>query len=69
METHNHVHQHVHKTEHPDSVEIGTAGKGGGIKVYHTASDAKGFKEKIDAMKDILDHAQKKFGVVANEKA
>lgn len=34
-------------TEHPDSLEIGTPGKGGAIKVYGNYANKEAFKEKI----------------------
>jgi hypothetical protein len=39
---------HKHINENADSLEIGTAGKGGVIKVYGNFLDPVTFKEKID---------------------
>lgn len=38
----------VHKTEHSDSITIGTPGKGGEIKVYFNASDLSEAEKRID---------------------
>lgn len=38
----------IHRTEYPDSIEIGRLGKGGIIKVYVDASDLTGAQRKID---------------------
>ncbi|MEN6610894.1 MAG: hypothetical protein ABFC24_08625 [Methanoregulaceae archaeon] len=36
------------RTEYPDSIEIGTSGKGGVIKVYFNADDLVGAKRRIE---------------------
>jgi len=38
----------VQRTEYPDSIEIGTPGKGGNIKVYFDASDLSGAQKRIE---------------------
>lgn len=38
----------VHRTEYPDSIEIGTPGKGGNIKVYFDANDLTGAQKRIE---------------------
>lgn len=35
------------RTEYPDSIEIGTPGKGGNIKVYFDANDLAGAQKRI----------------------
>jgi hypothetical protein len=60
MEEHKHTHAHRHETVFPDSVEIGTAGKGGGFKVYHNADDVAGFNKKIDNMAEVMKHLREK---------
>ena len=45
--------------ENPDSLEIGTPGKLGAIKCYHTFSDPEGFIEKIKNAKKVRDEANK----------
>jgi hypothetical protein len=37
----------THKTDYPDSVEYGTPGKHGVLKVYFDASDEEGSKKRI----------------------
>jgi len=39
--------RHIHISENPDSIEVGTPGKGGTIKVYGNFRDPEGFKAKI----------------------
>lgn len=39
--------RHIHISEDPDSIEVGTPGKGGCIKVYGNFRDPEGFKAKI----------------------
>ena len=39
--------RHFHISENPDSIEVGTPGKGGTIKVYGDFRDLEGFKAKI----------------------
>jgi len=47
--------------QNPDSLEIGTAAKGGGIKVYGNFSREAEFKNKIDSAKKILDYAREQL--------
>lgn len=42
----------------PDSLEIGTPGKGGAIKIYGDYSDSDAMKEKIDKAKELRDYAR-----------
>lgn len=46
---------HLHRTidDCKDSIEIGTPGKGGAIKVYGDASDPEKFMRKIENMLEI----------------
>ena len=46
----------------PDSLEIGTPGKGGAIKVYGNASDKEVFQKKLDNMLELRANAQAKMG-------
>lgn len=44
------IYQHVHRDEGPkytDSIEIGTAGKGGALKVFGNLDDPEGFERRI----------------------
>ncbi|WP_067047609.1 hypothetical protein [Methanofollis ethanolicus] len=41
--------RHIHISEDPDSIEVGTPGKGGCIKVYGNFRDPEGFRAKIKA--------------------
>lgn len=44
------IYQHVHRDEGPrytDSIEIGTAGKGGALKVFGNLDDPEGFEKRI----------------------
>lgn len=55
--------------ENPDSLEIGTAGKGGAIKVYGNFDNPESFKSKIDNAVSIREYANSKInnGGVKNE--
>lgn len=48
--------------ENPDSLEIGTPAKGGGIKVYGNFNEPDGFKKKIDNAIEIRNYANSKIG-------
>lgn len=53
--------------ENPDSLDIGTAGKGGNIKVYGNFNDPDAFKVKVDNAIELRSYAQLKIdGVVKN---
>lgn len=39
--------RHYHYSVDPDSIEIGTPGKGGAVKIYGDFRDPDGFREKI----------------------
>lgn len=39
--------RHIHISEDPDSIEVGTPGKGGCIKVYGNFRDPEAFQAKI----------------------
>jgi len=45
----------------PDSISIGTDGKGGCIKCYGDAKDLDSFKKKFDNMVELRIHANKKM--------
>lgn len=52
---------HLHKWSGPqylDSIEIGTAGKGGSMKVYFDANDVPGSKKRVDAAVEVRKYAQ-----------
>lgn len=49
--------------ENPDSIEIGTAGKGGAIKVYGNYDNADAFKLKIDNALMVREYANSKLNV------
>ena len=46
-----------------DSLEVGTAGKGGSIKVYGDFNDLDAFKKKIDNAVIARSYANEKLGV------
>lgn len=48
--------------ENPDSIEIGTPAKGGGIKVYGDFSKPDEFKKKIDNAVEVRKYTQAKIG-------
>ena len=54
---------HLHRTidDCKDSIEIGTPGKGGAIKVYGDASDPEKFIQKIENMLEIRRQAAQKL--------
>lgn len=54
--------RHIHISENPDSLEIGTPGKGGAIKVYGNFSDPDGFREKIQNAYELRKHAAELLG-------
>lgn len=39
--------RHIHISEDPDSIEVGTPGRGGAIKVYGDFRNPEGFRAKI----------------------
>lgn len=49
--------------ENPDSIEIGTASKGGGIKVYGNFDDIEAFKKKILNAKQVMEYARANLSV------
>ncbi len=49
--------RHIHISEDPDSIEVGTPGKGGCFKVYGNFRDPEGFKAKIKAAYDLRRYA------------
>lgn len=49
-------------TENPDSLDIGTPGKGGAIKVYGNAANKEEFQKKVENMLEIRANAQSKMG-------
>lgn len=48
----------IQRTENPDSLEIGTPGKGGTIKIYSDFCDKEGFRKKIDNAIELLEYAR-----------
>ncbi len=46
-----------------DSLEIGTPGKSGCVKIYGNFEDKEGFKNKIDAAKEVREYAQANLAV------
>lgn len=56
-------HEHIHKTENSDSIEIGTPSKGGAIKVYSNFSNEEEFKTKIDIAIRVREYTNQKLGV------
>lgn len=56
-------HEHIHRSENPDSLEIGTASKGGGIKVYGNFLNKDDFKIKIDKAIEVRRYAQDKLEI------
>lgn len=45
-------------TEDPDSINIGSASKGGSIKVYGSFDKPEEFKKKIANAKEVMDYAR-----------
>ncbi len=43
------THLHAHRNTDPDSIEIGTPGKGGAVKIYGNTSNPEEFARKIEA--------------------
>ena len=54
----------LHKTENPDSLEIGTPSKGGAIKVYGDFINPDGFKAKIDNAIEVRNYTKSKLGLM-----
>lgn len=54
--------RHIHISENPDSLEIGTPGKGGAIKVYGNFSDPETFRSKIKNAYELRNHAAALLG-------
>jgi len=52
----------IHKTENPDSIEIGTPSKGGAMKVYGDFMNSEAFKLKIDKAIEIRNYTNSKLG-------
>jgi len=55
----------IHKTENPDSLEIGTPSKLGAVKIYGDFADAAAFQNKVDNAVTIREYAMKKLGSIA----
>jgi len=49
--------RHLHVSEDPDSIEIGTPGKGGTVKIYGDFRDPEGFRAKIKAAYELRRYA------------
>jgi len=52
----------LHKTENPDSIEIGTPSKGGAIKVYCDFMNIETCKAKIDNAIFVRNYTNNKLG-------
>ena len=52
----------LHKTENPDSLEIGTPSRGGPIKIYCDFTNTEACKIKIDNAIEIRSYANLKLG-------
>lgn len=48
----------VHKNDRPDSIEVGTPGKNGALKVYFNATDLEGAKILVENAKKLLEFAK-----------
>ena len=55
----------IHRTinENSDSLEIGTPGKSGCIKIYGSYDNAEEFKKKIDNAKEVREYANANISV------
>ena len=60
-------HKHKHTDEFPDSISIGTDGKGGNIKCYGNAKNIKEFISKFDNMIILRQHANDKMKMLQQE--
>jgi len=49
--------KHYHISEDPDSIEVGTPGKGGCIKIYGDFRNVDAFREKVRAAYEIRRYA------------
>jgi len=49
--------------EASDSLEIGTPGKSGCVKIYGNFADVEAFKKKIDNAKEVKEYAQTNIGI------
>ncbi len=49
--------------ENPDSIDIGSASKGGKVKIYGDYSDVETFKKKIDGAKEVKDYANANLAI------
>ena len=56
-------HQMNHVNENSDSIEIGTPGKGGAIKVYFDSNKPKEAKARIDNALEVRNYANAKIAV------
>ena len=58
----------IHKVikEDKDSIEVGSATKGGKLKVYGSFKNPKEFKERIDNAKEVLAYATEDIPVNGN---
>ena len=56
--------EHKEAEKLQDSIEIGTAGKGGAIKVYGDFSKPEEFKAKIDNAIKLRIYAQQNIGII-----
>ena len=53
--------EHKEEQKYQDSIEIGTAGKGGAIKVYGDFKEKDMFKVKIDTALELREYANSKL--------
>jgi hypothetical protein len=54
--------KHVHRNENADSLEFGTPGKGGVVKIYGDFFKPEEFKKKLENAKDVRAKAQELLG-------
>ena len=54
--------EHIHRNENADSLELGTPGKGGVVKIYVDFSKPEEFKAKIKNAQEVRAEAQKILG-------
>jgi hypothetical protein len=52
----------LHISENPDSIEIGTPGRGGAVKIYGDFRDPESFRAKIKAAYELRNYAAELLG-------
>jgi len=55
------IRRHIY--ENPDSIEIGTPGKGGTLKIYGDFFRMDEFKRKLENAKTVRQYAQQQLGL------